>query len=262
MRARRRSTRRGARPSPPSSCDSTAMCSAPCRAMRRATTTSAPTRSWCCSMFSRIELWLALLLAVAVGVAVFAGVRSPKPTPENEPPSTFLTGPGGSKALYDVLARLGQPVERRRAALFDLTRDARHRRARGGLRKGGGCRALPPTATDTLPRPAFRGGPVTARLRSRGGGQGVLAADPEYFRNRRWRDSDVPLLVTPLLLPPPPKRGRVSWDEYHHGYGREASVAGAVLAWLTRSPGGGAILQLVAVRARALAPAPVALRPA
>src|SRR3989442_5015035 len=123
MRARRRSTRRGARPSPPSSCDSTAMCSAPCRAMRSATTTTAPTRSWCCSMFSRIELWLAMVLAVAVVVAVFAGVRSPKPTPENEPPSTFLTGPGGSKALYDVLARLGQPVERRRTALFNLTRD-------------------------------------------------------------------------------------------------------------------------------------------
>ncbi len=80
-------------------------------------------------MFSRIELWLALLLAVAVGVAVFAGVRSPKATPENELPSTFLSGPGGSKALYDVLARLGQPVERRRAALFNLTRDARHRPA-------------------------------------------------------------------------------------------------------------------------------------
>jgi len=54
-------------------------------------------------MFSRIELWLALLLAVAVGIAVFAGVRSPRPTPENELPSTFLAGPGGSKALYDVL---------------------------------------------------------------------------------------------------------------------------------------------------------------
>src|SRR5713226_5220972 len=103
------------------------MSSAPRRVTRRATATSATTRSWCCSMFSRIELWLALLLAVAVSVAVFAGVRSPKPTPENELPSTFLAGPGGSKALYDVLVRLGQPVERRRAALFNLTRDARPR---------------------------------------------------------------------------------------------------------------------------------------
>src|SRR2546425_356896 len=357
MRARRRSTRRGARPSPPSSCDSTAMCSAPCRAMRRATTTSAPRRSWCCSMFSRIELWLALLLAVAVGVAVFAGVRSPKPTPENEPPSTFLTGPGGSKALYDVLARLGQPVERRRAALFDLTRDARHRpallvvigpsfalqpaeleelvrylsgggavvavgnaggitaclgweskesrkkaevdslavvrpatqrdlrlppatrylapreaapedttprwRAIGELRKEGGWPALTPIATDTLLRTAFLRRPVIARLRYRGGGQAVLAADPEYFRNRSWRESDLPLLVTPLLPAPAPQRGRVSWDEYHHGYGREGSVTGAVLGWLTRSPGGWAILQLLAgaplapaVAARALGPAP------
>src|SRR2546427_12554737 len=74
-------------------------------------------------MFSRIELWLALLLAVAVGIAVFAGVRSPRATPENELPSTFLAGPSGSKALYDVLVRLGQPVERRRTALFNLTRE-------------------------------------------------------------------------------------------------------------------------------------------
>jgi len=310
-------------------------------------------------MFSRVELGLALLLAAAVGVAVFTGVRSPKPTPENELPSTFLTGPGGSKALYDVLARLGQPVERRRTALFNLTRDEHHRpallvligpslplqsaeleevvkylrgggavlaagnaggitdclgfeaqesrkkvevdsmavapsphpasapdlrlppatrylepgeaapedttprwRAIGELRKEGGCPVLTPIATDTLLRTAFLRRPVIVRLRYRGGGQAVLAADPEYFRNRSWRESDVPLLVTPLLLPPAPKRGRVSWDEYHHGYGREGSVTGAVLGWLTRSPGGWAILQLVAVALVALAVAAVRFGPA
>lgn len=310
-------------------------------------------------MFSRIELWLALLLAVAVSLAVFTGVRGPKATPENELPSTFLTGPGGSKALYDVLARLGQPVERRRTPLFNLTRDDGHRpallveigpslalqpaeleemvrflrgggavlavgnaggitaclgweskesrrkvevdslpvmlpphtasepdlrlppvtrylqpreaapedttprwRAIGELRKEGGCPVLTPIATDTLLRTAFLRRPVIARLRYRGGGQAILAADAEYFRNRRWREGDVPILMTPLLLPPPPRRGRVTWDEYHHGYGREGSVAGAVLGWLARSPGGWALLQLVGVMLVALAVAAVRFGPA
>ena len=313
-------------------------------------------------MFSRIELWLALLLAVAVSVAVFAGVRSPKPTPENELPSTFLAGPGGSKALYDVLVRLGQPVERRRTALFNLTRDAPHRpgllvligpslqlqpaeleevvrylrdggavlaagnaggitdclgwqskqsrkqdevdsmavvspvsqldlrlppatrylapretgpedsaprwRAIGQLRKEGGCPALAALGQEVLlvagPPFPHAGRPIIVRLRYRGGGRAVLAADPEYFRNRSWRDSDVPLVVTPLLLPPasPARRGRVSWDEYHHGYGREGSISGAVLGWLARSPGGWAILQVVAVALVALAAAAVRFGPA
>jgi len=314
-------------------------------------------------MFSRIELWLALLLAVAVGIAVFAGVRSPRPTPENELPSTFLAGPGGSKALYDVLVLLGQPVERRRTALFNLTREPPlHRpallvligpslqlqpaelaevvrylrgggavlaagnaggitdclgwesresrkqgevdsmavvspvsqpelrlppvtrylapreagpedttprwRAIGELRKEGSCPALATVERDVLlfagPPFPHAGRPIIVRLRYRGGGQAVLAADPEYFRNRGWRDSDVPLLVTPLLVPPPSpsRRGRVSWDEYHHGYGRAGSVSGAVLGWLARSPGGWAILQLAAVALVALAAAAVRFGPA
>ena len=40
--------------------------------------------------------------------------------------STLLSGPLGSRALYDVLVRLGIPVERRRTPLFDLGKsDAR-----------------------------------------------------------------------------------------------------------------------------------------
>src|SRR2546425_2914179 len=41
--------------------------------------------------------------------------------------SAFLSGPRGSSATYEVLARLRIPVERRRTPLFDLERDARHR---------------------------------------------------------------------------------------------------------------------------------------
>jgi hypothetical protein len=43
--------------------------------------------------------------------------------------STFLSGPQGSKALYDVLVRLGRPVERRRTALFTLAEDTVRRPA-------------------------------------------------------------------------------------------------------------------------------------
>jgi len=301
-------------------------------------------------MFSRTDLGLGLLLVGGVAVAVTAGLRGPKVTVEGQQPSTFLTGPDGSKALYDVLARLGRPQERRRRGLFDLTRDSLHRPGllvvlgpslrlepaeleevvayvRGGgavlaagfgggiadcfgwesrdswradrpdslavtppdsglrlprvvrylktreatpddttprwraiteLRKEGGCSALTPTGGDVLLSTAFLRRPVIVRLRFRGGGEVVLAADPGYFRNRAWRDSDVPLALTPLLI----RRGRVTWDEYHHGYGSETSTMGAVLGWLAHSPGGWAILQVLAAMLVGLAVAGVRFGPA
>src|SRR2546426_1670441 len=75
------------------------------------------------------ELALAALLAVAVTVAVLAG-RGRSPSRESafeRRTSAFLAGPRGSKASYDVLARLGVPVERRRRPLFGLTREGARR---------------------------------------------------------------------------------------------------------------------------------------
>lgn len=305
-------------------------------------------------MSFRTELQLGLLLALAVTLAAILARRGPAPTAEDEQPSTFLSGPQGSKALYDVLARLGQPVERRRTPLFDLSREPAGRRpaqlvligpslllqaaeleevvrylegggavvavgnaggltyclgwesqpglrrgeldsmvvtgaeglrlprvtryltpheaqpddttprwrAIGQLRKEGGCPGLAPVATDTLLWTAFLHRPIMVRLHYKKGGQAVLAADPEYFRNRSWRTSDVPLLLTPVLLPPPPRPGRVSWDEYHHGYGSDASLTDAVLGWLVGAPGGWAVLQLLAVALVALAVAAVRFGPA
>jgi len=80
-------------------------------------------------MWRRAEIWLGLLAVLAVTVGVIAGRRGPRPAPVNEEPSTFLTGPGGSKAVYDVLARLGRPVERRRTSLFDLAGEGKRRPA-------------------------------------------------------------------------------------------------------------------------------------
>src|SRR5262245_605714 len=80
-------------------------------------------------MSYRTEIGLVLLLAAALGVAILAGGRARRVTQLNEPVSTLRTGPSGGRAPYDVLARLGVPVERRRTPLFDLARQIRRRPA-------------------------------------------------------------------------------------------------------------------------------------
>jgi hypothetical protein len=249
----------------------------------------------------------------------------------------------GGRGPYDVLVRLGVPVERRRTSLFDLARQVRNRPGvlavvspeewlapaeleavaryvgtggvlvgvgdAGGLTECFGWRTAEPDSTEAihdsavvrvpeglgpLPRvqsvlhqrrdsldhqakreaeqpkrslrrllrrddacqPAvragvdtilttLRGAPVLVRLRFRGGGSAVLVADDGYFSNAAWRTSDVPALLVPLLTPT--VRGRVTWDEYHHGYGASQSLSGAVLGWMLQSPAGWLLLQLIAV---------------
>ncbi len=80
-------------------------------------------------MSHRTEIGLVLLLAGAVAIALVAGTAGTRPTSTWEPVSTYRSGPMGGRAAYDVLARLGVPVERRRTALFDLARHGRHRPA-------------------------------------------------------------------------------------------------------------------------------------
>lgn len=305
-------------------------------------------------MSFRAELGLALLLALAVAVAVVAGRGSAgareRARAHDFRTSTFVSGPDGSKALYEALARLGRPVERRRRPLFDLARDSLRRPAllavldppirlqpaeldqvvqfvrSGGevvvAGGGGGIAAcvgwgpdrvgkhfddsigvvapaagkglsLPPVAfiltpreaepreeaaqrlesetanaacarlvasgQDTLVRALDRR-PVVLDLRYRGDGRMTLVADAGYFRNRVWRSTDVPYVVAPLLLAR--GRGRVSWDEYHQGFGRERSLTGAALRWLTSAPPGWAMLQLVAVALVGLAVAAIRFGPA
>jgi hypothetical protein len=306
-------------------------------------------------MSRRLEVWLVLLLALAVGIAIWAGTRSgggrAAPTFDFRA-SAFLRGPQGSRAVYDVLARLRIPVERRRRPLFDLERDLRRRpdrlvvldppldlegaelaavvafvrgggavlaagtgggitrcvgwttgyatrfvagdsfpvappepgldlppvadylkpytgpaaearrRLRGGDMDTAGCETLAFTRQDTLLRIAD-GRPAVVRLGAPGGGGSgsvTLVADVGYFRNRAWRASDVPEFALPLLLPP--GRGRVVWDEYHQGFGKESSITGALFGWLTETPGGWALLQLGAVVLVGLAVAAVRFGPA
>jgi hypothetical protein len=317
--------------------------------------------SWPASFRSvphRTEFGLALFLGVALTIAVLAGRRQHQPVATYEPPSTYLSGPTGGQAPYEVLAQLGIPEERRRTPLFDIARQVRRRPAAllvvspeeslepaeleavarfvatggtlvgvshaGGLTRCVGwgvvpvelgthasadsavavpagisldsapvalpagltrlpdvrwvlrprppdsingpskadvergvrsprarqlrdlarCRVGDVNTTDTLL--STRGGaPVVVRLRYRGGGAALLVADDAYFRNAAWRYSDVPEFLVPLL--DPVGRGRLSWDEYHHGNTTGNSIGGAVVAWMSRSPIGWALLQWVAV---------------
>ncbi len=106
------------------------------------------------------------------------------------------------------------------------------------------CRTLVPHSIDTL-LAAKDGRPVAVRLLYRGEGSVTLFADADWFRNQAWRDSDAPQVLVPLLTVAP--RGRVTWDEYHQGFGQESSTGALTWDWARRSPGGWAILQLVAV---------------
>jgi len=108
-----------------------------------------------------------------------------------------------------------------------------------------GCETLLAKARDTVVA-ALNGRPVVLRLHYAGGGTITLASDVGWFRNQVWRDTDVPYVVLPLLIPT--RRGRVVWDEYHQGFGRESpSMAALTWDWMVHSPAGWAILQLVAV---------------
>jgi hypothetical protein len=107
------------------------------------------------------------------------------------------------------------------------------------------CDSLVAEVRDTLVA-ATNGRPVVLRLHYAGGGTITLASDVGWFRNQVWRDSDVPYVVMPLLIPA--RRGRVVWDEHHQGFGRESqSMAAVTWDWMVHSPTGWAILQLVAV---------------
>jgi hypothetical protein len=112
------------------------------------------------------------------------------------------------------------------------------------LRELAGCTAALRVGADTL-LATVGGAPVVVRLRFRGGGRALLVADDAYFRNAAWRSSDVPIVLVPLLAPA--ERGRVSWDEYHHGYGSGGSLVRSALGWMARSPVGWVLWQLIAV---------------
>src|SRR5206468_1430094 len=95
---------------------------------------------------------------------------------------------------------------------------------------------------------AANGRSVLLRLWYPGGGSVTLASDAGWFTNQVWRETDVPVVVVPLLASPQGRRGRIVVDEYHQGFGSEAqSVIALSWAWLRQSPVGWAALQLLAI---------------
>src|SRR5258708_16715943 len=103
-----------------------AICSVPNPWTPGSTPPAAAPRGWCCSMSYRAEIGLAAVLVVALIVAAVAGGRQRVAPPSYDPrTSTYLDGPLGTKAVYDVLIALGRPVTRRRTPLFDLAAGSR-----------------------------------------------------------------------------------------------------------------------------------------
>jgi hypothetical protein len=125
------------------------------------------------------------------------------------------------------------------------------------------CATVVPFAADTVVA-AVNNRPAILRLRFRGGGTVTLVADPGWCTNRVWRDTDVPTIAVALLTPPRERPGRIVWDEFHQGFGRDSgpSLTGQTWSWLRGSPAGWAILQLIAVALAWLAMTSVRFGPA
>jgi uncharacterized protein DUF4350 len=102
-------------------------------------------------------------------------------------------------------------------------------------------------------------GPVVLRLERAGAGSDViLVADASIFRNRRVRDSGAGPFVTGLLAR---RYERVTFDEYHHGYGASGSLARAIIGWSARSPLGWMVWQAAVIGVLALLAAAVRFGP-
>jgi hypothetical protein len=156
--------------------------------------------------------------------------------------SVALRAPRGGEGLrLPRAARVLAPRARARG-LQGLTK-----RSSAEIAPEESCGTLVAKAADTLVA-AANGRPVVLRLHYTGGGSITLASDVGWFRNQVWRDTDVPSVVVPLLFIHQARRGRVVWDEYHQGFGRESrGIAALTWDWTLHSPAGWAILQLVAV---------------
>jgi hypothetical protein len=92
--------------------------------------------------------------------------------------------------------------------------------------------------------------PVALRLVPEEGGRDILlVADADLFRNRALRATDAGPFVLGLFQG---RYSRVTFDEYHQGFGPSGSMAGAVLEWSRRHPLGWAGWQLAVVGLLAL----------
>jgi hypothetical protein len=120
------------------------------------------------------------------------------------------------------------------------------------------CPAADPIAAESLlvTRDARA---VALRLTFATGGTATLVSDGGLFANEALRRSAAGEFALGLVA------GRyrsVVFDEYHHGFGPQGSLARAVVAWSAGSPWGWAIWQVVVVALLALGAAAVRFGPA
>jgi hypothetical protein len=102
-------------------------------------------------------------------------------------------------------------------------------------------------------------GPVVMRLEEPSGRQVILVADAALLSNHALRDSDAGPLALSLFAG---RYDHVVFDEYHHGWGAEGSLAAATLAWSLRSPWGWVAWQLIGVGVLALLSGAIRFGPA
>jgi uncharacterized protein DUF4350 len=190
------------------------------------------------------------------------------------PIDLLLAGAGAAPAIrclgYDVVRRLRDSVSTRRpeggdeghmpwirAVLF-------HRLSAVAVDSSDLVDGRPVTCTapaalrvDTLLRDS-RNRAVAVRLTLPRGRTVTLVAEDHLFANRALRETGAGPLVLRLVVP---RYSRVVVDEFHHGYDASGSLAGATIAWTTRSPWGWAIWQLAVVGLLALVAAGVRFGP-
>jgi len=110
------------------------------------------------------------------------------------------------------------------------------------------CTVPPFRSIDTLL--VSRNRPVVLRLqRADLDHRVILLADEGLLRNRRLRQSDAGPFALRLVQG---RYQRVVFEEYHHGFGAQGSLAGAALDWSRHSPWGWVAWQLAAIGVLAL----------
>jgi hypothetical protein len=110
------------------------------------------------------------------------------------------------------------------------------------------CR-VPPFAVRERLLVTETGLPVALRLVSEEGREILLVADATLFRNRELRSTAAGPFALGLFQG---RYSRVTFDEYHQGFGPSGSMAGAVLEWSRRHPLGWAVWQVALIGLLAL----------
>jgi hypothetical protein len=187
------------------------------------------------------------VVAVGEGGGITACVGFAAPRGDSGWVSDGLLGRMGKQYRVRPVRGLSLPPSRRVLVPWDPPKESR--RAAQRFRQMAGCDSLALRTQDTL-LTTIDGRPVVLDLRyatptGATSGRVVLVAEPTYFRNRTWRDTQAPYFLIPLLQPP--RRGALVWDEYHQGWKQGRGATAALAQWARRTPAGWLLLQVGAV---------------